>query len=317
MAYVFVRWTISDGAFSVADLGVGLVAADAITLLLPVNGENVDISFQFAAWFSGVPVLGGLLAWKGVFVIPWMMLMVAVALSVGFLIKYKNVRRLFDAEQAWRVVEADARWLYLMLFFVLCSFLLVAESIGNLVFIGVMIALLALLYAVLLLRSYIGKTAFLDSRKEKKIKDTIRGMMPSVKITEDEEEDVARMGRLYDKIVLLMEKKKPYLDEYYSLPEMAATVFSNKSYLSRTINLFSGRNFCQFVNYYRVMYSVDLMRKDPHLRVSEIAMMSGFHTVVTYNMAFKLNMNVTPSEYLQQIRLEAREDPSSLMEQAQ
>lgn len=109
----------------------------------------------------------------------------------------------------------------------------------------------------------------------------------------------------------MMENKKPFLDDEYSLSDMAASVYTNKSYLSKTINILSGRNFCQFVNYYRIMYAVELMKKDPHLRVAELAIMSGFHTVVTFNMAFKMNMNLTPSELLAKIRLESRVRPSN------
>ena len=34
--------------------------------------------------------------------------------------------------------------------------------------------------------------------------------------------------------------------------------------------------------------------------------MSGFHTVVTFNMAFKLNMGETPSRFQERLRLEWR-----------
>lgn len=99
-----------------------------------------------------------------------------------------------------------------------------------------------------------------------------------------------------------MESGRPFLDEDYSLQDLSASVYTNKTYLSKTINIMSGKNFRQFINGYRILYSVDLMKKNPRLRVDELAAMSGFHSTVTYTMAFKANMNETPGEFCQRLR---------------
>ena len=95
-----------------------------------------------------------------------------------------------------------------------------------------------------------------------------------------------------------MSEKKPYLDDTFNLEDFARSLYTNKVYLSRTINAFSGRNFRQFTNYFRVRYSLELMKKDPLLKIEEVALMSGFHTVVSHNMSFKLFMDETPSEWM-------------------
>lgn len=316
-AFLIVRWYVSQMPVTALDFGVGLAAADAVAFLLPVQGEDVDMSLQYALFVAGLPLVGGFFLKRPIIIVPFIILLLACALCIGLFMKYKSVRNIFQPEQTWRMVESDARWLYLLMFFVFCSFMIVADSIADVTMMIVVIALLALLYAVLLLRSFFGTSAFLQSGKEKRIKDNIRGMMPAVTIPEETEDDALRMKRLYEKVLTMMENKKPFLDEEYSLSDMAASVYTNKSYLSKTINIFSGRNFCQFVNYYRIQYSVELMKKDPHLRVAELAALSGFHTVVTFNMAFKLNMNLTPSELLAKIRLDSRVRPSSCEVQAQ
>ena len=94
-----------------------------------------------------------------------------------------------------------------------------------------------------------------------------------------------------------MTEKKPYLVTSFNEGDLASALFTNKVYLSRTINHYSGRNFRQYVNYYRVMYATELMKKDRHLKVTELALKCGFNSVVTFNAAFKLNMNMTPSAY--------------------
>ncbi|MCQ2171422.1 MAG: AraC family transcriptional regulator [Bacteroidales bacterium] len=310
-AFLLVRWLVSHMSLTASDIGVGLAAADAVVFLLPVQGENVKMSLQCAFLGSVLPVIAGVFLSRTIIIVPFIILMLAAVFAAGLFVKYRSVRDIFQPEQTWKMVEADARWVYLLLFFVFCSFLIVADSIADITLVVAVTTLLAFLYCVLLLRSFFGTTAFLHPGKEKKIKNAIRGMMPAVTLPEESEDETLRMNRLYEKVVSLMENKKPFLDDEFSLADMAASVYTNKSYLSKTINVFSGRNFCQFVNYYRVKYSVDLMKNDPHLRVAELATMSGFHTVVTFNMAFKLNMNLTPSELLAKIRLEPREHPSS------
>lgn len=43
-----------------------------------------------------------------------------------------------------------------------------------------------------------------------------------------------------------------------------------------------------------------LFRKDPRLKVTEAAELSGFNSAVSFNMAFKVNTGMTPSEWLQE-----------------
>lgn len=102
---------------------------------------------------------------------------------------------------------------------------------------------------------------------------------------------------LYDRIVLHMEDRKPFLSSAFSLDEMARSLGTNTGYVSRAINNGSGVNFSQFVNRYRVYYAMDCFRKDPGLKVIELGQISGFNSKVTFNMAFKLVMGVTPGEW--------------------
>lgn len=111
------------------------------------------------------------------------------------------------------------------------------------------------------------------------------------------------MSGMYARIVRYMEDRKPFLDDDFCIFDLAKSVYSNRTYISKVINYYSGRNFKQFVNYFRVKYSVELMKKDLRLSVMELATMSGFHSVVTYNLAFRLNMDDTPANYKKQINL--------------
>ncbi len=113
-------------------------------------------------------------------------------------------------------------------------------------------------------------------------------------------EDVYK--ELYGRIVEYFETKKPFLDSELTINMIVKDVYSNKLYISRAISQFTGRNFCQFVNYYRVMHSMEYFRDNPEVRIHELATMSGFNSVVSYNMAFRLFMGENPSEWCRRER---------------
>lgn len=102
---------------------------------------------------------------------------------------------------------------------------------------------------------------------------------------------------IYDRVLEYFEKDKPFLNGDLTINDVVSVVFTNKLYISRAISQHTGRNFCQFVNYHRVMYSVDCFRRNPELKVAELWSMCGFNTIVSYNMAFKLFMGENPSDW--------------------
>ena len=123
--------------------------------------------------------------------------------------------------------------------------------------------------------------------------------------TEEGDEMIIGDEDLFRRCCFYMENKRPFLVDALTLSDVAAALFTNTLYLSRTINAFSGKNFRRFVNDYRVDYAMNLFRKNMSLKVSELSEMSGFHTVVTFNMAFKLVKGVAPSIWCQAERFRA------------
>jgi AraC-like DNA-binding protein len=130
--------------------------------------------------------------------------------------------------------------------------------------------------------------------------ETLRGLINGNLKTQNTEEEATRMAALYSRVQSFMELRRPFLSDEFSLDDLAKNVFSNKTYLSRTINVMSGRNFCAFVNWYRVRYAQSLIRRNPHMRFSEMAAVCGFHSIPSFNMAFKANTGLTPSQWKQQ-----------------
>ena len=116
---------------------------------------------------------------------------------------------------------------------------------------------------------------------------------------------------LFKRCCAYMETKRPFLVESLTLGDLANAMFTNTFYLSRTINGCSGKNFRRFVNDYRVDYAMKIFRKNTSLKVAQLSVMSGFHNIVTFNMAFKLVKGVSPSVWCQSVRYGAEKGSTS------
>ena len=107
---------------------------------------------------------------------------------------------------------------------------------------------------------------------------------------------------LYDRCCRYMTERRPFLVDSFSLQDLANAVFTNKGSLSKAINRFSGRNFRQYVNYYRVMYAMELYRNNMSLRIADLAQLSGFHSVTSFFQSFKNVMGEPPSHWCSRLR---------------
>ena len=213
--------------------------------------------------------------------------------------KLLSVKMLFRMDTVWCSIEDYARKFYEIALMTVCAIMLAMGRLGAGEGAYAILCLSMLfLYIIMYKRAWSGRTMFLGQRKEASVMEIIRGNMRSVPVAEAGDE---YMSVLYAKVMDYMETCRPFLDPDFSLEDMSRDLFSNKVYLSRAINYYSGRNFKQFVNYYRVKYSIEMMRSRRNGRVIEMALKSGFHSIVTYNMAFKLNTGKTPGEYFREM----------------
>lgn len=290
---VFIRkLTLAEG------LPLSLYLGCALLLMAPLPGEDGAWLRRRMYVFAGVGLVLGALAPA------WLGALISVALGVDLCVrlrqKTRRVRRLFRSDEVWNTVLDLSNGLY-ALWLVAVSTVRVrswamAAAVGS----------LQLGVAVLAFRLRTkDRTVLMNERQVKVMRTIARANLRDPQEFDGTVEN-RKMAALYKRAVEHMEERKPFLDESFGLEEFAKKLFTNKVYLSRTINALSGRNFRQFVNYYRIRYSTDLARKDPRLKVEELAMMSGFHTVVSYNMAFRLFMNETPSEWLHRYRTSLR-----------
>ena len=112
---------------------------------------------------------------------------------------------------------------------------------------------------------------------------------------------------LYDRCCRYMVERKPYLVTDYQLQDLANSLFTNRLYLSKTINRFSGKNFRAYVNYYRVMYAMELFRANMSLKITDLAQLSGFGNESSFLSSFKSVMGEPPSYWCNRVRQKYRE----------
>ncbi|MBN9297537.1 MAG: helix-turn-helix transcriptional regulator [Filimonas sp.] len=100
------------------------------------------------------------------------------------------------------------------------------------------------------------------------------------------------------KLITLIETKRPYLEPELTLTDLARQLDTNASMLSRIINDGTGRNFNEFINYYRVQEVVKKMYAGEHQvqTLLAIAFDCGFNSKATFNRSFKKITGKTPRE---------------------
>lgn len=299
LALCVVDLVICGHSYSLMNLVSSLVCACTLVLLLPIGRQRVSVIWYLAAFALLCSILASVFQLKvpGVAGVPFrLFLPVAAAVAVTqtdgvvqTLEQYRSIRSLFKSSRVQQNIEEHAKLQRCLLFYI--SMLAAFSQIWSvsMVILALVIVLQVLPQKVFLL---ISKHKFLQVRA------IVNGSLKdNIVLEEGEGKD---MSVTYRKAQEYMENSKPYLRQTLSLEDLARELGTNKVYLSRTINVVSGRNFCQFVNYYRIQYAKEMMLSNPGTKMIEVALASGFNSVVTFNMAFKLNEKLTPSEWLRE-----------------
>ena len=284
-----------------------LLASAVIYLAYPLTREDVSDNVHFIIPASFYFLFAGLLQTDPkisacLFLYPCAGFTVLFQMGKMFS-KYKDPVELFRKDAAWCCAEEDSRTFYSLITLVVIFILLVMRmQQSSQHYYYYTAAVLSVLNFILYMRARTGRTQILNRSKERRIQSILlTGGKMSEAVPEVEN---AILAKAFRRIEQFMRDHKPYLDDKMTLERMSELLKINKVYISRAINKYTNRNFRQYLNWHRVLYSVELMKSDPWLKVIELAFMSGFHSQVTYNMCFKMVMNETPSDVLTRLRLQ-------------
>lgn len=223
-----------------------------------------------------------------------------------------NVKIVLRSGTVWHTVCLSVETVYLMAISLLVclavgSACLTEDSAAIAAYIPLVMLWLTLLALAFRINSEC--TMIFCQRMERRILESLK--VAVVEVPNDVTRTDTAYQEIYDRIVAYFELEKPYLKSDLIIDDLVKVVFSNKLYISRAISQITGRNFCQFVNYYRIMYSVEAFRANPELKVTELASLSGFNSLVSFSMAFRLYMNENPSDWIRKER--TRKSKSGLM----
>ena len=210
-----------------------------------------------------------------------------------------NVKVVLHSGTVWHSVCLCVETVYLMAvtFFLASSCVL---GFGHPKGIYIPLAMLWLTVMALAFRIANDSAMIFSHRMERRILESLK--VAAVEVPNDVTKADTAYQEIYDRIVAYFETEKPYLRSDLIIDDLVKVVFSNKLYISRAISQITGRNFCQFVNYYRIMYSVEAFRDNPELKATELANLSGFNSLVSFSMAFRLYMNENPSDWIRKER---------------
>ena len=116
------------------------------------------------------------------------------------------------------------------------------------------------------------------------------------------------------KLKQCMETQKLYLNPKLSLNPVAMEIGSNTKYVSLYLNHSLGCTFYDYINKFRVEESCRILEKmtdTGRINMTEVAEMSGFNSVSTFNRYFRSVMGITPKEYYKKCMNRKRTDSNN------
>ena len=111
--------------------------------------------------------------------------------------------------------------------------------------------------------------------------------------------EAPRDEQLMQRIIRLMEEQRPYLDSNMKQADVATALGVRLDEVSRCINSYAF-NFSQFFNGYRIEYAKQLMLQKPGIKMTQVAIESGFSNDTNFFRTFKNIVGMTPSEWASQ-----------------
>ncbi|MGX8696536.1 MAG: helix-turn-helix domain-containing protein, partial [Prevotella sp.] len=119
---------------------------------------------------------------------------------------------------------------------------------------------------------------------------TEEGEQPTATADEDSE--------LMQKIRLLMEAKRLYLNPNLKVTDVADTLGIHRNSISACINTQEGCTFAQYVNRYRMEHVKQTLLEQPDRKINAVATESGFANETSFFRNFKSATGMTPREWV-------------------
>jgi AraC-like DNA-binding protein len=101
------------------------------------------------------------------------------------------------------------------------------------------------------------------------------------------------------KIEKCMEEEKVFLDSEITLPALAEKLSIPVHHLSQIINQEYGKNFYEFISYFRIEAAREMMRSPEYaeMKIIDICYRVGFNSISAFNKSFKNFSGLTPTQF--------------------
>lgn len=116
-------------------------------------------------------------------------------------------------------------------------------------------------------------------------------------------EELKKFKKIYDDIIAIYEKDKPYQSPDFTIKKLALTVNTNETYVSIALNKIGNYNFSTLTNKYRIDQVLEEFKMNNHHKYTVIFIYSraGFNHQSTFNRIFKKHTGSSPTAYIKKL----------------
>lgn len=130
--------------------------------------------------------------------------------------------------------------------------------------------------------------------------------MRKLKIGRPEEADIHAGDaerELFGKLETLMKENMIFKDKEISLAKISDILGTNRTYLSKAINVMAGMSFHNYINMYRINEATRIITSTGtgKILLKQLADELGFNSAEVFSKAFQKETGLTPSRYIQEI----------------
>lgn len=139
------------------------------------------------------------------------------------------------------------------------------------------------------------KGAKIDECREQELEDKLIGNIDRAnkyKLSE------VRCREIEVKLFEMIEKEELFLDSHLTIDQLSQKLGVNKNYVSEVMSRSSQGSFYMVINNYRLGYAIEMLRKNPGLKIEHVALDSGFSSVSVFSQIFKRYKKISPSEFV-------------------
>jgi AraC-like DNA-binding protein len=219
-------------------------------------------------------------------------MVLCTCISIVVISLYKSRGSIYFTSKS-RILESISSFTIMMAVSYLFFFYFLTD--GKAWIANIMMTLLMFLELVVFVRTLYGELSFFSKLDREDIP-----YRSSLVI--DEGSNDGGVTGIQNKLCMLFETEKLYLRPNLSIGEVADRLITNKSYLSKILNVYMEKNFREFVNHYRVVEAMRLFNSNNQLSLNDLCKMCGFRNIASFTNAFKLHAGKTPGNWCRTVK---------------